>query len=57
MIRRFIRPFMDMVQRAAIQFLKYWREAPLPGKIGTLPVLILAIGYIGLYHVLYGCRS
>lgn len=57
MIRRFIKPFMDMVHKAAVQFLRYWRGAPWPAKVGSLPVLGLAIGFIGLYHVLYGCRS
>lgn len=57
MIRRLLKPAMDIAHRIAVQFLKYWRGAPLPSQIGSFPVALVSMIFIGIYTYLYGCRS
>lgn len=56
MLKRFIRPALDLVHRAVIQFLKFWRDAPWPKQVVMIPLALLAMLYLGFYTLFFGCR-
>jgi len=52
----FVKPFLELVYKAVLQFLRYWLDANLGTKILTSPVLIVALLFLGVYVFLFGCR-
>ena len=56
-MKKFIRPILDLIQNAVIEFLKFWRDSPWGTKLILSPVVLVALCYYGAYVLFYGCRS
>ena len=53
---RFIRPTLDLVYQAALNFLKYWRGQPWPRKLALFPAVPFALLYVGFYLFFFSCN-